>query len=69
MGVQSSDELPLPPQTATILTRAERIRMLVQRITLRQLLPRAVPVHREAKEVRRRLRPLALGRKRFGVAR
>lgn len=69
MGVQSSPEQPLPPQTAKILTRAEKIRMLVHRITLRQMMPKVVPIYREAKEVRRRLAPLVLGKRKYGVAR
>lgn len=67
MGHQSSPEEPLPPGLAVILTLRERVRMCVTRTTIRQALPRAVPVHREASEVKRRLRPLLLGKRRFGV--
>jgi hypothetical protein len=69
IGVQTSEESPLPPQLARILSFAEKVRMNVQRVRLRQAIPRIVPVHREASEVKRRLAPLVLGRKRLGVAR
>lgn len=65
LGVQTSDETPLPPTVAQVLTRAALIRMTRTRTTIRQAL--SVPVHKEASAIARRLRPLVLGKRRFGV--